>query len=333
MPGADILVVCEAGRGQGDSANTSLLATGASLAEQGGGRLVCLLVGHDIAAAAQDLSRYADEVHVADSPRYADFDSRAYANVAKMLAANLAPAAVLFGHTYIGMDVAPRLALKLSVSVAPNCFDVMIEDGTMYFLRPMYRGRLHAKVTTDARPAIATLQQSGSRQPVARSAGRIIAIEGVGEADPRARPVRTVTPERTGIDITKADIIVSGGRGIGERENFVLIDDLAAALGGVPACSRPLVDMGWFTTSSQVGLSGVTVKPKLYVACGISGAVEHLHGMKESGTIVAINKDPEAPIFKVADFGIVGDLMEILPLLTTEVRDARAAVPSASHPE
>lgn len=324
MPGADILIICEAGKGQTESANATLIAAGARLAEHGGGRLVCLLIGHEITAPAQDLSRYVDEVHVADSPRHADFDSYAYVSVVRTLVTELTPAAVLLGHTYIGMDLAPRLAERLRVSVAPNCFDVQIEGDTMYFMRPMYRGRIHAKVVTKDSPAIATLQQSGARQPVVRGAGRVVAIAGDAKGDRRVRPVRTIAPEPTGIDIAKADIIVSGGRGIGERENFALIDDLAAALGGVPACSRPLVDMGWFTTSSQVGLSGATVKPKLYVACGISGAVEHLHGMKESGTIVAINKDPEAPIFKVADFGIVGDLMEILPLLTAEVRDARA---------
>jgi electron transfer flavoprotein alpha subunit len=133
-------------------------------------------------------------------------------------------------------------------------------------------------------------------------------------------------PARDGLDISKAEIVVAGGRGIGEKESFELVRELAGALGGVPACSRPLVDMGWLATSHQVGLSGKTVKPKLYVACGISGAVEHVLGMKESQVIVAINKDPGAPIFRIAHYGIVGDLNEILPELIEEVRAAKAGM-------
>jgi electron transfer flavoprotein alpha subunit len=325
MAGADVIIVCEGVKGQGESANASLIVAGAKLAEHSGGRLVCLLIGYDIGETAGALSRYVDEVRVADSPRHVLYNSNTYVKAVQKLVAGLAPCAILFGHTYIGMDVAPRLAAKLDVAVATNCFDALIEDGAVYFLRPMYRGRVHAKVAMDSAPIIATLQQSGARQPTARPAGQVIAIEVEADDDRRVRPIRTIEPVRTGIDIAKADIIVSGGRGIGERKNFSLVEDLAAALGGVPACSRPLVDMGWFSTSSQVGLSGTTVKPKLYIACGISGAVEHVHGMKESGTIVAINKDPEAPIFKIADFGIVGDLSEILPLLTAEVRAVRTA--------
>ena len=172
---------------------------------------------------------------------------------------------------------------------------------------------------------IATVQQSGANAPPANKSGTVSSIEAPAGGEERIRAVRTMEPERGGVDITKADIVVSGGRGIGEKANFALINELAEALGGVPACSRPLVDMGWFGSNYQVGLSGNTVKPKLYVACGISGAVEHLHGMKESGTIVAINKDADAPIFKVAHFGVVGDLNEIVPQLTKEVRAASAA--------
>ncbi len=325
MADNNVLLVCEAGRGQTEAANARLIAIGAGLCEHWGGSLVCLVAGQGIEAAAAELSRYVDAVRVADSPVHANFHPEARLKLVLKLVAELQPRVVLFGHTFMGMDLAPRLAAKLGVGVASNCFEVQVEGDAVTFMRPMYRGRVHAKVLLECNPMIVTVQQSGVNAPPATKSGTVSSIEAPAGGAGRIRPVRTIEPERGGVDITKADIVVSGGRGIGEKENFALVNDLAGALGGVPAGSRPLVDMGWFGTSYQVGLSGNTVKPKLYVACGISGAIEHLHGMKESGTIVAINKDPEAPIFKVAHFGMVGDLNEIMPRLTKEVMAVRAA--------
>jgi len=324
MTGANVVIVCEAGRGQAESANARLIAMGVTLAEHWDGKLACLLVGHGIGAAAAELGRWVDEVWVADSPLHDNYNSDVHLKAVRSLVEDLQPRIVLFGHTHIGMDLAPRLASKLKVGLASNCSEVRIEGEALYFVRPMYRGRVHAKVVLEGSPMVATVQLGGAEPPLAGRAGTVRKIEVAPEESARIRALRTIEPARTGVDIAKADIIVSGGRGIGERENFALVNDLAEALGGVPACSRPLVDMGWFGTSYQVGLSGNTVKPKLYVACGISGAVEHLHGMKESGNIVAINKDPDAPIFNVAHYGLVGDLNEIVPQLTKEVRAARA---------
>ena len=330
MAVADVVIVCEAGRGQTESANARLIAMGVELAEHWGGRLVCLLVGHGIAETAAELTRYVDEVWVADSPRFANYHPQAHLKLAQKLVEDMQPRVVLFGHTYVGVDLAPRLASKLRVGVASNCFDVKIEKDAVYFIRPMYRGRVHAKVALDFRPMIATVQQSGAKPPSVTRTGTLQAIDVGPVEDAGIRPIRTIEPVREGVDIAKADIIVAGGRGIGEKENFKLVSDLAEALGGVPACSRPLVDMGWFGADYQVGLSGKTVKPKLYVACGISGAVEHVQGMEESQCIVAIDKDPDAPIFKVAHYGVVGNLHEIVPELTKEVRAAVKAGKSYS---
>lgn len=324
MAGADVIIIGEAGEGQTESANARLIAVGVELAEHWGGKLVGVLAGHGIEAKAAELSLYVDEVYVADSPLHAHYNSYVHLKLAQKLVEDMQPGAVLFGHTYIGMDLAPRLASKLRVAVASNCFDVKIENDTVYFMRPMYRGRVHAKVAMDFRPMVATFQIGGAAPPLARRPGTVKRIDVTPEDGATIRPVRTIKPSREGIDITKADVIVAGGRGIGERGNFALVSGLAEALGGVPACSRPLVDMGWFGTNYQVGLSGNTVKPKLYVACGISGAVEHVQGMKESQCVVAINKDPDAPIFKIADFGVVGDLNEIVPELTKEVTAVKA---------
>lgn len=318
----DVVIVCEAGKGQTETANGRLLTVGLELAERWSGRLVCLLVGEAVGAKASDLARFAYEVCFAEL--VGAYNSYAHLAAVRMLAEEFHPRAILFGHTYIGMDLAPRVGAALGVPTLANCLSFTVAGNGVEVVRPMYRGRLLAKVALAARPVIATVQPSGSEPAASVRQGKVRAITVAVDDEPKIRPLRTIEPERTGIDIGKAEIVVSGGRGIGERENFVLVDELAAALGGVPACSRPLVDMGWFGTNYQVGLSGNTVKPKLYVACGISGAVEHLHGMKESQTIVAINKDPEAPIFKVAHYGLVGDLNEIMPELIMGVKAARA---------
>lgn len=325
MRGKDVIIFGEAGAGQTDASNPSLIVAGAKLAANDGGRLICLMVGHELGSVAGDLQQYVDEVRVAESPHHADYNPNTLLQAFVQLVAEINPRAVLFGHTHIGMDLAARLSSKLGAGLISNSFEVQPEGDTVFFLRPMYRGRVNAKVAAGGGVIVATIQQSGSAKPEPRAGGQLVAIEVTDAEDRRIRPLKTIAPTRTGVDIAKADIVVSGGRGIGERENFALVENLASALGGVPACSRPLVDIGWFTPASQVGLSGTTVKPKLYVACGISGAVEHIHGMKDSGLIVAINKDPDAPIFRVADIGIVGDLLEILPLVTTEVKTARSA--------
>lgn len=333
MSRSDVVIVCEAGKGQTESANARLLAAGVELSGHWGGKLVCLLAGHGVAAKAAELSAYVDEVCLADAPQYAHYTAFPHLQAVQKLAADLTPGAVLFGHTFIGMDLAPRLAAKLGVGVASNCFGLSVEGDAVAFSRPMYRGRVHAKVALDGKPVIATLQLGASEAPPPNRGGKVTNIDPGPAQDAGIRPIRTIEPERQGIDITKAEIIVSGGRGIGTKENYSLVNDLAEALGGVPACSRPLVDMGWFGTNYQVGLSGNTVKPRLYVACGISGAIEHLHGMRESGIIVAINQDPGAPIFKVAHFGLVGDLNDIMPSLTAEVRAARGPQSSRNDTE
>jgi len=296
------------------------------LAERWGGRMVCLLAGDGMGAKAADIARFAHEVWVAELGSH-PYNSCTHLAAVRMLADEIRPGAILFGHTYIGMDLAPRLGATLGVASVANCLSITVEDDAVHVLRPMYRGRVLAKVALTARPIIATLQPAGVEPAPAGRQGAVRTITVAVDPNPKMRPLRIIEPDRTGIDIGKAEIVVAGGRGIGERDNFVLVDNLAEALGGVPACSRPLVDMGWFGTNYQVGLSGNTVKPRLYFACGISGAVEHLHGMKESETIVVINKDPEAPIFKVAHYGLVGDLNEIMPALIKEAKIAKSAKP------
>jgi electron transfer flavoprotein alpha subunit len=324
MAGNDVVIVCEAGDGQTESANSRLFSVGNDLAKRWDGRLVCLLAGGSANAKADDASRHVDEVCVADLGPH-PYNSFTHFLAVQTLLDEIKPRAVLFGHTFIGMDLASRIAAELGVSAASNCLAVLPERDVTYLVRPMYRGRILAKVEVKCSPIVATLQSGGDFALAADRQGLIRTVAVKVGPQAKVRPLRTIAPLRTDVDITKAEIVVSGGRGIGERQNYALVENLAEALGGVPACSRPLVDMGWLDTSYQVGMSGNTVKPKLYVACGISGAVEHLHGMKEAQVIVAINKDPDAPIFKVAHFGIVGDLNEFIPAFIERAKAANSA--------
>lgn len=324
MATTEVVVVCEHARGQTEAANARLIAAGSEFAACAGARLVCLIVGEGVTAQAASLARHADEVLVADSALLAHFDPYQLLAVLEQVVRERNPLAMLFSHTHAGMDLAPRLAARLRVAVVSNCLDATFEDGTACFTRLVYRGRLHAKVAVDSRPIVATLQPGIAQLPSRSTAGAVTTLAIPPCKPSRVRLLRTIEPQRTGLDITKSDVVVAGGRGIGSKENFSVVNELAAALGGVAACSRPLVDMGWFGVERQVGLSGNTVKPRLYVACGISGAIEHLHGMREARTIVAINRDPDAPIFRVAHYGLVGDLNEIVPEVTREVGARRA---------
>lgn len=322
MAGQDVVIICEAGEGQTESANLRLITAGAALSRAWNGKLICLLANKDADNKAADLSPYVDQIRIARFEA-GEYNSSAHLDATRQLVSEVAPRAVLFGHTFLGMDLAPRIAAHLAVVPITNCSALFLEQDSLFATRPMYHGRIHAKVEIDFSPVVATLQSGNATPTRMPASGVITEFEVAADAGRKVRHLRTIAPLQTGVDITKAEIVVAGGRGIGEQDKFVLVEDLATALGGAPACSRPLVDMGWFGPSYQVGMSGNSVKPKLYVACGISGAIEHLHGMKESKTIVAINKDSDASIFNVAHFGIVGDVNELLPALTASAKKHR----------
>ncbi len=320
----DVLIACEFGPGQSESANARLVAFGSRLARHWGGRLLCLIGASSASGYAETLGNHIDETWITD------FGGETYDSVQHMAALRAVidetkPRAVLFAHTFIGMDLAPRIAARMGAVSVANCQDVEPHTGGIRVTRPMYRGKLVAQVEVEAFPVVATVQPGGPPLPPPAAAGTVRQVRSAADgADSGVRHIRVHAPVQTEVDITKSEVIVAGGRGIGERESFALVSDLAEALGGEYACSRPLVDMGWFGVNRQVGLSGNSVKPRLYVACGISGASEHLHGMKEAGTIVAINSDPAAPIFKVAHFGVVGDVSEVLPALASQAKAVKA---------
>jgi electron transfer flavoprotein alpha subunit len=265
----------------------------------------------------------AERVLLAAHPAFAAYDAAGYARAVAAAAESSKPAVVLFGASTMGRDLAPRVAARLGAGLASDCIALTVEGGRLVAWRPVFAGKALQKVAFPKAPApaLATLRPKVFA-PVALG-GKIAAVEPMAvdfdAAASRAKVLRVAAAGVGKVDLTEAEVIVSGGRGMKGPEHFQLIEDLAAALGASVGASRAVVDAGWRPHSEQVGQTGKTVSPKLYVAVGISGAIQHLTGMTSSRCIVAINKDAEAPIFKVADYGVVGDLFEVLPALTEAV--------------
>jgi electron transfer flavoprotein alpha subunit len=232
---------------------------------------------------------------------------------------------ILFSNTPCGWDVAPRIAAALDAGFVSDCFKIEAEGGALVYHRRIFNGKLEARINVTADQVVATVQPGASAAFGGSTDGSVSKLDVSLDASKlRARFIETKLAESKGVDLTKADVIVSGGRGVGAPEKFTeVIQPLADALGGAMGASRPVVDAGWLPHEYQVGSSGQVVQPKLYIACGISGAIQHLVGMKTSNFIIAINKDPDAPIFEVADLGVVGDLFEIVPALTKAVLEAK----------
>uniref|UniRef100_A0A832I6R2 Electron transfer flavoprotein subunit alpha/FixB family protein n=1 Tax=Eiseniibacteriota bacterium TaxID=2212470 RepID=A0A832I6R2_UNCEI len=270
----------------------------------------------------------AQRVLLATHEAFARYDAEGAARAVTAAVAAVGPAAVLFAGSATGKDLAPRVAARLGVGLASDCTALAVEGGRLVATRPVFAGKAIQRVTFAKGPAVATLRPK-IFAPVA-TPGVAASVEPLALAwDPtpgRARVVDVVASAGGKADLTESEVIVSGGRGLKGPEHFKLIEDLADALGASVGASRAVVDAGWRPHAEQVGQTGKTVAPKLYVAVGISGAIQHLAGMSSSRCIVAINKDPEAPIFKVADYGIVGDAFEVVPALTEAVKrlDGRA---------
>jgi electron transfer flavoprotein alpha subunit len=285
--------------------------------------LAALLLGSGVEKLAERAFAYgADIVYVVDDPALADYTTDGFVGVAAALAKQYQPALILTGASFQMRDFSAALAAELGVGLAADATNVMIEGGQISAVRPSHGGNvINTLHFGSARPVVVSVRKGSFPEPQ-EEAGRS------GEVVKQAMPaveirtkVTNVAPKQGAVNLADASIIVSGGRGLGSPENyFTLIPPLAEALGGAYGASRAIVDAGWIPYEHQVGQTGKTVSPKLYVAVGISGAIQHLAGMRSSRTIVAINKDAEAPIFRVASYGIVGDANEIVPLLTEELK-------------
>jgi electron transfer flavoprotein alpha subunit len=291
------------------------------LAGELGGTSVALVVGSGVDGIAGDLGAYgASRVIVVDSPRLEKYSNAAYAKVIAEVAKKEQAAIVVLPASQMGKDLAPRVAVKLNAGLAADCIALRVENGDVIATRPVFAGKtlLDVRVKTPVkiftlRPNVFAAARNGQGAAVEKM--DVPLEEKDFSATATEMSVATGRP-----DVTEADIIVSGGRGLKGPENFHLVEELADVLGAGVGASRAVVDAGWRPHDEQVGQTGKTVSPTMYVACGISGAVQHLAGMSSSKYIVAINKDKDAPIFQVADYGIVGDVFEILPELTTQLK-------------
>jgi len=273
------------------------------------------------ASVAEDAGKFgAKKLYVAN---IGDYLTETYTAALAQVAKDVQPSVILFGGTSNGRDLAPRVAARLDAGVASDVDRLEWTDGKLRARRPVYSGKAFATVEVTSKPAIATTRPNAF--PAEEAGGGAAEVVNVAvSADSRVKLVETKVPEAGEMSIAEADIIVSGGRGLKEAANFSYIRDLAHAIGGAVGASRATVDAGWIDHQHQVGQTGRVVSPNLYIAAGVSGAIQHLAGMSSSKHIVAINKDPEAPIFRVADLGVVGDLFQILPVLTEEVKKAKA---------
>lgn len=314
----NILVVAEQAQGAFRKVTFEALSAGRQLAAGLGGAVDAVVIGNGVEGTAAQLAAYgAAKIYVADDAALADAATEAYARVLAQVIEQARPAVVLVGATTQGKDLAARLSARLNAALATDCVAAKVEGGQVVATRPMYGGKILAEVSLSGTPVIVSIRPNTQTATQAAGAGTVekVAIQ-VG--DVRTKVVAQQL-DAGKVDLTEADVVVTGGRGMGGKD-YSAIEALAAALGGAVGASRSAVDEGWRPASDQVGQTGKTVSPNLYIACGVSGAIQHLAGMSSSKVIVAINKDPEAPIVAKADYAIVGDLFEVLPALTAEIK-------------
>lgn len=320
-----IWIVAEQREGELRKVSFELVSEARRLADAMGQPVAAILLGSNIKEKAAELGKYgADKVIVADDDRLATYTTDAYVSVIAQLAQAQEPAIILLGASVQGKDLSGRLAARLGVGVAQDCVAFSIEDGNLVAKRPIYAGKAYATVTyTDSVPQIATARPNVfelNEPDESRSVEVIDAEFSLDDSQLKTKVAEVIEEAGGKVDLTEAERIVSGGRGMKGPEEFAILEELADLIAATVGASRSVVDAGWRPHADQVGQTGKVVSPNLYIACGISGAIQHLAGMSTSKTIVAINKDPEAPIFQKADYGVVGDLFEVVPALTEALK-------------
>lgn len=326
-----VWVFAEQREGELQKVSLELLGEGRRVADKLGVKLTALLLGNNVSNLAEKLAAHgADEVLVAEDKNLEHYTTDAYTKVICDLATERKPGILFVGATFIGRDLGPRIAARLSTGLTADCtsIDVEVENGDLLATRPAFGGNLMATIACpDHRPQMATVRpgvfEAVNTDP---SNCKIEKVNvNLADSDVRTKVIETVKTAKDIIDISEAKIIVAGGRGVGSKENFAMLQELADVLGGVVAGSRAAVEKGWIENAYQVGQTGKTVKPTIYIACGISGAIQHVAGMQDSEVIIAINKDETAPIMNVADYGIVGDIKKVLPELIAQAKAIKEA--------
>lgn len=322
----EIFVLAEHRQGQYRDITFEMLSKGMELAEKTGTELTAIIFGKNVKEQAKPLAEYAKHVLIVNDAKLENYNSEAYQTVLAQLIKERKPLFTLIGHTSFGVDLAPGLAVSLGIPLATDCIDVEYQGDTFVITRQMYGGKVNVKATLNkAESYMMTVRQATfpiQKKPPAN--GEIVEIPSpLKEEITIKRFVEYVPPPPGGVDISAAEVLIGVGRGIKDVCNIPMVEELAKALGGTLACSRPIVDKGWLPTDRQVGTSGKTVKPKLYIALGISGAFQHVLGMKSSGLIISVNKDANAPIFSVADYGVVDDLFKFVPSLKNKIYELK----------
>jgi len=300
-----------------------MLGKAQELAEKLEAEVFAVLLGHKVSEFADQLSNHADAVLMVDDERLAGFSQLVYQKILAQLIHSHNPVLTLIGHTAFGMDLAPSLAIAAGLPLTTDCIDLQISNGRLFAVRQMYGGKVNAQISfKGANQYLATVRQGVFQTRQKQSKGKIVNLPPPQEVDSKGKKfISYVEAEIGDVDISQANIVVAVGRGIKKKESLPVVQELADSLRGVLACSRPVVDSEWLPKDRQVGQSGKTVKPKLYLAVGISGAFQHVMGMRGSEMVIAINKDGNAPIFNIADYGIVDDLFKVVPALSAKIKE------------
>lgn len=326
----NIWVYIETEEGKPKAVGFELLSPGRDIADKRGCSLVAVVIGNGVEETAKQAIAYgADQVLLLDAPEYNIYNTDVFGEAMVGLIEKYQPEGILIGATNNGRDLGPCVSCRIKTGLTADCtaIDLDGESGNIAWTRPAFGGNLMATILCpNTRPQMGTVRPGVFKKPVADESrtGEIIR-EQMKIPENRVELIKRVREVAESVNLDEAEIIVSGGNGVGSAENFSHIKALADTLGGAVGASRAAVDNGWISHAHQVGQTGKTVAPKLYIACGISGAIQHIAGMSGSDTIIAVNKDPDAPIFSVADYGIVGDLFEVLPVLTAEFKKIKEA--------
>ncbi len=320
----DVLVLSEGKGAEMDNMTFELLSKGREIADQWGTRLGVLVLGNKTEVQVNVLANSgADVVLVADHPSLLDYNAQMYSWIISRALREYNPSLFFLGYTYKGIELGPAVATRIHGTMVSNCTEIDLSKNRIAVTRPMYAGNFQTRVEVEGPGPYVISFEKGClprRSHASKNAAVVPVRVDPPEMGPRSKFIRLIEPAAGEVDISKAKILVSAGRGIGGKDKLPIIHDLADALGGTVSCSRPVVDMGWLPFERQVGISAKTVTPDVYIACGISGASQHVSAMRDSALIIAINKDPNAPIFRVAHCGVVGDLFEIIPALLKEAR-------------
>ncbi|MBU3104733.1 electron transfer flavoprotein subunit alpha/FixB family protein [Clostridium gasigenes] len=326
-----VWVFAEQRGGELQKVSLEILGEGRKIADKLGVKLTALLLGDNVKALIEDLGTHgADEVLVVESELLKNYTTDGYTKVICDLANERKPGILFIGATFIGRDLGPRVAARLSTGLTADCtgLDVEGEHGDLLATRPAFGGNLMATIACpDHRPQMATIRPGVFTKLPKSEAEFVTEIVEVNlvDSDIRTKIIEIVKENKDIVDIGEANIIVSGGRGVSTKENFELLDELAEVLGGTVAGSRAAIDNGWIDKAYQVGQTGKTVRPNIYIACGISGAIQHVAGMQDADMIIAINKDAGAPIMKIADYAIVGDVAKVLPEMISQAKAMKDA--------